>query len=359
MQMVKEQYDKFPYPRISWLAQLKPSSTAHATYETGASLIHRKFQLHENKKIALLGCGTTEPAAFAVAHPNTRITALDFSAGSIKQAQRFCRLHFKNNVDFHTQDLLDFCSENEAHFDYVHCFGVLHHLPQPQKGFAALKHILKKDGFARIMVYSSESRRHIQKIQSLVKILGMQEPAELSSFMKTLPLSHPLRLCFEMHPEKNNPQGFIDAFMHACEQGFTFNELEKVLKENGLYLHHWDFSENIKRLLFQAPLGSIEEKINWLSISNQWPAPFTFWVAPFQKTEKTNSHVIRNPLIKWRFKTSLYSPLIRRTLEITKNHRQCFALCNETQVSKKLIPLDCYEALNELIEARFILEVQP
>ncbi|MDZ4677486.1 MAG: class I SAM-dependent methyltransferase [Oligoflexia bacterium] len=357
MEKVRAQYDKFPYPKVSWLAHINPASVAHANYESGAALVYRVFQKHENKKILLLGCGTTEPAAFAIAHPHTRVTAVDFSSKSISNAKRFCKLHLKFNVDFHKVDLLNFCEQNQSQFDYIHCYGVIHHLSDPQKGFAAIRRALKPNGFARVMVYSTSSRWRIQKIQALAKLLNINTAKNLTALLSTLPIDHPLRLTFEMHPEKNNHSGFTDAFLHACENSFTLTELEKTLNANDLILHHWDFSQNIIKLLLQTPGYTTFEKIKWLEASDQWPTSFNFWVSPLKKVNHTTNSYITNPLISWRFKTNLHSTLLRNTIKLTPQHQKCLALCKVLPLQKNIIPPELHNTLYELVQARFILEV--
>lgn len=285
MRSVKNQYERFPYPRFSWLGTFRKSSVKHASFETGAKIITGKEVDHAHKDILLLGCGTNEALAFASAHPRAALTAVDLSAKAIQVSKLRCRIRGYDNLKYFVNDAVAFGQGHPAEYDFIHCYGVLHHLRDPQAGFRAIKRMLKPHGFARIMVYSKAARERISLLQKALRLMnydflksGFQK--EVFRFARTLPWTNPSRLTFEMHPEVQTPSGLVDAFLHTQETSFSLEELKNNLSEAGLYIGGWDFSENILSLLKEAMGNSIEEKIEMLEAFDQWPTHFTFWVSP-------------------------------------------------------------------------------
>jgi SAM-dependent methyltransferase len=51
-------------------------------------------------------------------------------------------------------------------FDFISCVGVLHHLPDPEKGWAALVDVLKPGGVMQVMLYSAAARLRMQALRA-------------------------------------------------------------------------------------------------------------------------------------------------------------------------------------------------
>src|SRR5262249_27928492 len=56
-------------------------------------------------------------------------------------------------------------------FDTIYCSGVLHHLPDPERGWAALSAVLRPGGVMRIMVYSRVARLWVAAARALIRDL--------------------------------------------------------------------------------------------------------------------------------------------------------------------------------------------
>jgi 2-polyprenyl-3-methyl-5-hydroxy-6-metoxy-1,4-benzoquinol methylase len=299
---VRTQYNRYPYPSFSWLAKVTAQNVCHASFEVGASLVHHKFESHENKKIALLGCGTFEPYVQGTLHSQTKVDAVDISPKSLTLAKRRCLIRRVKNINFIESDITSFCRNNPETYDFISCYGVLHHLPNPMEGFKALSHALKPEGFARIMVYSQTQRRRPKLIRQALKSLGINSESflatvKIKSLLRCLPLSHPLKLSQFSNTELSTRSGVIDSLLHACENDFNIKSLTQTLKEADLTIQAWDFSENLLRLLSDAPGSTLEEQIHFLESFDQWPGPFVFWASktPVKKTDellyRTNPHL--------------------------------------------------------------------
>ncbi len=359
---VKDQYERFPYPKFSWLAKPQRLSGIHATFETGQSLVHGKIESHHGKNIALLGCGTSEALVFGLAHPKANVLACDVSEKTIQQSRLRCKI-FGAKVEHHAQDILEFAKIRKNHFDYIHSYGVLHHMADFSAGLNALSEMLKPEGFARLMIYSKTSRRRIQYLRETLKILGIS-PADKNfekntrKFISSLPNENPLRITFETHPESKNTRGLVDAFLHAHERSFLLNELELELKAAGLFIKAWDFSDTLWNLISGAPV--IEEKIDYLESFDQWPAPFTFWVSKTNQTEKVlEDYIFLHPLIVQgsvaASQRSFYSGILRKKITLSETHRTLIKNLKNRPYSIRELSKAQKVAIEELHRARWIL----
>jgi SAM-dependent methyltransferase len=107
-----------------------------------------------NSTWLVAGCGTgQEPAAVASAYPDIQVTAIDVSGASLEYAQRTCATLGISNIRFLKRDLHK-VAELVVQFDVISCCGVLHHLPDPEKGWGALVTALRPNGLMKIMLYS-------------------------------------------------------------------------------------------------------------------------------------------------------------------------------------------------------------
>jgi 2-polyprenyl-3-methyl-5-hydroxy-6-metoxy-1,4-benzoquinol methylase len=357
---VKAQYNKYPYPSYSWFAKVDPVAACHASFEAGYALIHRQIKSHRGKKIALLGCGTFEPYAHGKLHPQAHIDAVDLSPSSLKRAQWRCRIRGVNNVSFHNKNLVEFCAKKEETYDYIHCFGVLHHLENPLEGFKAIAQALNEDGFARIMVYSSTQRFRTQLIQKVGGLLGLDSGSDKSiskikKLLNLLPISHPLRLSQILNPELETKSGVVDSLLHACENSFTFSELKKVLKASQLHIHDWDFSENVLKLLSYAPSknsnSTLAEKIEYLEAFDQWPTSFTLWVSKAKPQETPPLEYRTNPHLKGHIQRSLPSTVLRKTIKLSPYEREIL----ERGIKTPVTPDE--NRIKNLIASRFLLGI--
>lgn len=362
---VKEQYEKFPYPYYSiknLFSKPLTCTNLHANFESGASLVHKKLISHNGKKIALLGCGTNEPLVFAQSHPDASITAIDLSKKTLTHSKIKTTLNRLTNINYQNTELIEFCNQNPKTFDYVHSYGVLHHLSNPQAGFEAVSKTLKPEGFARLMVYSKSARQRISDLRRLLQLLKINFhqssfEKQIKNFIASLPTAHPLRLTFETHPEVKTKQGLVDAFLHAQETSFYLNDLIEMLKKAGLFIHAWDFSQNTTNLINSATGQSLIEKINYLEATDQWPTPFVFWVAKFENVFTTQgSHFALNPLVK-KLPEKFYSVLYKKNFVFTYRHQKLFDLAKDKKFISRFELAPFAGELHDFIATRIFLGV--
>lgn len=69
-----------------------------------------------------------------------KVTGVDLSSESIILARKKQEELNIKNVEFYQADLFDneFLNNNKSKYDYILCYGVLHHTPDPKLGYARL-----------------------------------------------------------------------------------------------------------------------------------------------------------------------------------------------------------------------------
>ncbi len=96
------------------------------------------------------GCGPGIDAAHMAQDGAARVIALDPSDGGMLQA----RVRATGCPNLHpVQGRLERLPFPSHTFDFVYCYGVLHHLVRPEAGFSELVRVLKPHGVLAIYVY--------------------------------------------------------------------------------------------------------------------------------------------------------------------------------------------------------------
>ncbi len=110
------------------------------------------------KRALEVGCGAGHISIF-LADIFARIAGMDLSAKSLEIANRKKQEFNKSNVDFIHSDLFDdnFIAQNRGKYEYILCYGVLHHTPNPRAGFNQLCKLLKSGDMLTVGVYSRTS----------------------------------------------------------------------------------------------------------------------------------------------------------------------------------------------------------
>jgi SAM-dependent methyltransferase len=154
-QAVADQYVRWPYPL--WTRVTAPAPTT-VPREVG-KLDVRARRLPVRAEVLVAGCGTgREAALMARRFPAAHVTAIDISAGSLAYAAGRCA---GLGIDFQLLDLHE-AARLGRRFDLIACSGVLHHLPDPEGGWAKLVEVLKPGGVMKVMVYSRVARLRVE-----------------------------------------------------------------------------------------------------------------------------------------------------------------------------------------------------
>lgn len=255
MDSVKEQYERFPYPPVGFLALPKRGQGARLAYETGMALVHPPVSAaHQGRRILVAGAGTLEALVVAQAHPHaSEIVAVDLSQSSIDRLKKrvlwarlngFCRLRWLRKgrrlppIRFVVADLGRW---EDGAFDYIVASNVLHHVADPQAILARLASWLRPGGLMRVMTYPKQSRLWLRWTGAWLRWHGISaQTANLKQqargVIELLPEQHPIRQCYVSHSETGHAAGIVDAFLHACETPLAPMEWQMACVASGLQL---------------------------------------------------------------------------------------------------------------------------
>jgi len=133
-----------------------------------------------DKRVLDAGCGTGRHTYFAASYGAREVIALDLS-GAVETAR--ANLARFDNVHVVQGDLLRPPLRSAADgsgFDFVYSIGVLHHLPDPYRGFETLIRYLRPGGMIAIWVYGFEGNGFVRNVvEPLRRLSTTIRPAAL------------------------------------------------------------------------------------------------------------------------------------------------------------------------------------
>ena len=247
-QAVANLYNTYPFPPDP-LSDLEPpgynwrwSWTAAYSFCTGTK--------PSTQEICILdaGCGTGSGTDYLIhQNPNAEVTAIDLSEKALELAQERCNrsgVIAKHNKPVNFYNLkLEEATELEGEFDFINCVGVLHHLPEPEKGIQALAKKLKPGGILHIFVYAELGRWEISLMQKAIALLQGDKRGDYRDGVKVgreifakLPENNRLvkqekeRWALENHRD----EAFADMYVHPQEIDYNVNTLFELIDASGL-----------------------------------------------------------------------------------------------------------------------------
>jgi SAM-dependent methyltransferase len=246
---VADQYRRWPYP--AWKrVTIPPPHTIPA--EVAAVDFGRPSGLPVAAEMLVAGCGTGREAALAAfRYPEARITAIDISEASIAYASDRCREGPPARIDFRAMALQS-VGELGKLFHFIACSGVLHHLPDPEAGWAALAGVLEPGGAIRVMVYSAPARAEIRAAQALLADLrGRPADGDLLREARRRLIAAPPAMV-EGSIDFYTLQGIHDLLLHPHEDSFDVPRIGRALDALGLEL-----------LAFDLPSPALRARYRW------------------------------------------------------------------------------------------------
>ena len=138
---VRSQYEALPYPPCN--PEDDRTRLVQTWLEDLPMINHYCFagkQSFKNNFRALVAGGGTGDATIFLAEQlratNAQIVHLDMSQASIAIAQQRAKIRGLANITWVHDSLLNLPMLGLGEFDYINCSGVLHHLADPDAGFA-------------------------------------------------------------------------------------------------------------------------------------------------------------------------------------------------------------------------------
>lgn len=161
---------------------------------------------------------------------------VDLSRAARRVAEARARVRGLGDIRFVTGSLLDAADLGE--FDYIDCCGVLHHLPQPEAGFAALRAALAPGGGMGFMVYAPYGRSGVYPLQAAFGALFGHLPpaarvAAAREVLAKLPAGHPFKANPNLNDHENGDAGFHDLLLNSQDRAYDVAGLCDVLDRTG------------------------------------------------------------------------------------------------------------------------------
>jgi SAM-dependent methyltransferase len=121
-------------------------------------LEHMPVKGQDGRVVLDYGCGPGHDLVGFVEYSRpSRLIGMDVSAASLREAGERLALHSAQPELVRISESAVQLPLPDASVDYVHCSGVLHHVPDPVGVLKELRRVLRPDGQGRLMVYNYES----------------------------------------------------------------------------------------------------------------------------------------------------------------------------------------------------------
>lgn len=240
---VQDFYERYPYPKpIDSLENYRQLWQDRQRRRADYHLFWPSRPYREDQSILIAGCGTSQAAKHALRWPSARVTGIDFSATSVRCTEELKRKYKLDNL--HVQQLaLERVSELETSFDQIVCTGVLHHLPDPDAGLAALRDVLNHDGAMHLMVYAPYGRTGIYMLQEFCRRVGIRATddgiRDLITALGALPPGHPLQTLLREAPDFQHEAALADALLHPQDRAYSVPQLFGFIEKGGLTFGRW------------------------------------------------------------------------------------------------------------------------
>ncbi len=243
MEDVQDFYERYPYPRpvknLENYARLWDDPNRR---RTDFHLFWPDKAYREDYSILIAGCGTSQAAKHAMRWPSAQVTGIDFSATSIHHTEELKQKYNLENLQLR-QLSIERVEELGNSFDQIVCTGVLHHLPNPDAGLAALRDVLTPDGAMHLMVYAPYGRTGIYMLQEFCRRVGIHATddgiRDLVTALQSLPPDHPLEGLLRQAPDFRHEAALADALLHPQDRAYSVPQLFQFLKNAGLSFGRW------------------------------------------------------------------------------------------------------------------------
>lgn len=128
----------------------------------------------DRPQILIAGAGTGRHAAMtAMRYAGANVLAIDLSMTALTYgAYQAQRLNI-SNLRFAQADIAGLATLDEV-FDVIECMGVLHHMADPEQGWAELPSLVRPGGLMKLGLYSSHGRRFLDAAKAIIAELGLE-----------------------------------------------------------------------------------------------------------------------------------------------------------------------------------------
>ncbi|MGB5968667.1 MAG: class I SAM-dependent methyltransferase [Spirulinaceae cyanobacterium] len=261
---VKKLYDTYPFPPDPLIDEPPPGYNWRWKWLTAYNFCAGRKPTRSKIRILDAGCGTGVGTEYLVhLNPEAEVVAIDLSEGALAVAKERCRRSGTKGVEFQQLNLED-ATQLPGEFELINCVGVLHHLPDPHKGIAAIARKLAPGGLLHIFVYAELGRWEITLMQEAIALLQGNKKGDYQDGVQVG------REVFANLPENNRlvqrekerwamenfkDECFADMYLHPQETDYRLENLFELIEASDLEFvgfsnpEYWD----LERLLGKSP----------------------------------------------------------------------------------------------------------
>lgn len=244
---VQAQYEAYPYP------ERDPKDEARRLIEGSPSHLDEvdhfcfagRLRGRSAFRVLVAGGGTGDALVMLAQHAKDRgiaaeITYLDLSSASRRIAEARIAARGLDNVRFVSGSLLEVASLAPGPYDYIDCCGVLHHLPDPPAGLAALAGVLAPGGAMGLMVYGWLGRTGVYPLQAALAALAPDQDLGVRlSVARRLLRDLPATNWAKRNPllgdlVADSEAGIYDLLLHSRDRAYSVPELVEFLSTSDL-----------------------------------------------------------------------------------------------------------------------------
>jgi len=248
-------YERHPYPPHTDDLENYRGSWNDARRRADSHLFWPHEPYRDDRTILVAGCGASQAARYAMRWPRAQVVGIDVSSTSLQLTAKLKRKYALSNLDFHKLPV-ERAADLGRTFDHIVCTGVLHHLPDPVVGLAALRDAMAPGGALHLMVYAPYGRAGVYLMQDYCRRLGIgstgPEIAALLASLKSLPPDHPLVPLLRNSPDFGAAAGVADALLNPQDRPYDVPQLFGLLRTGGLRFDRW-----IRQAPYLAACGAI------------------------------------------------------------------------------------------------------
>ena len=258
MRVVREHYERFPYPPIPAAALPRRGQGVSVAWEHGSERAFGAATCGRGRRILVVGTGTLEALVVGLANPGaSEVVALDLSEKTLGRLRRRIALArarqwvlgagLFHRVPTITTVRADVASWEGGAFDLIVASNVLHHHHDPAGLLKRLSGWLGPGGLIRLVTYPAASRFWLRATTDWLRLGGVDVETPLlakaaHARVAELPEQHPIRLSFTANIESRTAVGIADAYFHPCENPLSPHGWRAAVKAAGLVLaaedHH-------------------------------------------------------------------------------------------------------------------------
>ena len=284
---VRSQYEEQPYPRWRTTPARKPRSFGDTVAKALGNPDLAATLRVDAPQILVAGCGTGRHAVAAASrYAGARVLAVDLSVRSLAYGALRAQHLGISNVEFAHGDILGLAEIGRS-FDVVECVGVLHHLADPEAGWASLRRVTRRGGFMKIGLYSRHGRSFLDPITRIIDERGLEPTVEgiraVRDLVVGVSVDTPARAVMAA-PDFYSRSGCRDLFFHAHEDRFDLPRIRRALDMLNLEFLGFELpTPRIRQIYLQwFPDDTTGRALsNWDLLERRYPAVFStmyrFW----------------------------------------------------------------------------------